>query len=635
MLDPQTDKGALGQNSYQPSKSTAAVDQVQADSAKYGDGDEVNVALYKDQVTVGRMIVPSVLLGAAPTHGIKADFQISKANGLLGLGFPTNPANASRRNLVQTMYDLKMVKHASFALVGPRVDPKLATEIDKKVVMQPRGTFVIGSVDPAYYTGSIAWCPQIVAKNRWIVKLDKILVNGKIAFQDQLALVDTGTSYIVASPSNFTKIQQSIPGAATLEKKPNMFAFPTESLKSVSFVFAGREIELKPQDFGLGGIKDETNRMCSSIVRLPGKWEFENNLWVIGGIFLDNVVTIFDYEERKVGFADVSEKDLSAASGEPLTDDSAALVASDADFVETFTLPYPPAGREISEIVKFEEQPPCQIAVGFTSLDLGSTHPRAIAFATDNHYDSFKLNINACADIDLHSPSMINPDSDTLLRYGKVAWLRTLPNDPNIQTGRLVLGQPYPKGSRLGPPNKFNITFPKPFADAPKVIPWISGLDFSKAVNWRLNAFITKVDANGFELVVDPWADTILYKVDIDWIAHAIIPGIQSGHFSTEQVRGTGAWALNSSGFEKFNHPFAKPPRLVAGLDKFEFGCGRDLRVTTSTKATAEGVEWSMNSVGNTHQYITACSFIAFDSVSPLTITPSSSNKELIKLSRT
>ena len=54
--------------------------------------------------------------------------------------------------------------------------------------------------------------------------------------------------------------------------------------------------------------------MCSSIMRLP-EWDFDDKLWIIGGIFLDNVVTVFDYGERKVGFADINEKERRGSRG--------------------------------------------------------------------------------------------------------------------------------------------------------------------------------------------------------------------------------------------------------------------------------------------------------------------------------
>ena len=205
IINENQDEPVLGQSSYRPFKSLGAVDQAMTDQAKYGDGDTVKVLLYKDRVGVGKMDIGDVLVGAAPSSALKREFALSKANGILGLGFPTDPANYWRRNIVQTLYDLKKVNHPSFALIGPRNDPKLAAKIDKDTVMQPRGTFVIGSVDPAYYTGSIAWCPQIVSSNRWIVKLDKITVNGQTVFEDQLALIDTGTAYMIASPNNFDK----------------------------------------------------------------------------------------------------------------------------------------------------------------------------------------------------------------------------------------------------------------------------------------------------------------------------------------------------------------------------------------------------------------------------------------------
>ena len=642
-IDLQADPAVLGQTAYEPLKSANAVDLLKNDRAKYGDGDLVDVWLYNDTVTIGKLTAPAVLLGAASSSGLTTSFQMSKANGILGLGFPTDPENAGRRNLVQTLYDLRLVKHASFALIGPRVDPKLAEKIDRQVIMQPRGTFVLGSVDPAYYTGQIAWCPQIISTNRWIVKLDKITINGKVAFEDQLALIDTGSAYIIASPSNFDKTQTFIPGATPLQsKKGNMFVFPGENLKYVGFTLGGRQIRLQPQDFGLGGVTSQGGKLCSSIVRLSD-WEFPSNLWVIGGIFLDNVVTIFDYDERKVGFADISEKDLAQAAGkdpsapapaasapiaaptadaapipatEPSKPEEPKVLASDVDFTEVTQDDNASGGREFSKLISFTQEPIPQVSVGITNLNLGSQHVRATAFATESSRDSFRLNFNATADTTLHE-SRSNPESDTVLRSGKAAWLRTAPNDPNFQVGRWSVGAAYPKGKYLYPDNKGTVKFSRPFASKPKVLLWIAGMDFSKAYNFRVQAQVLDVTPESFTLNVGPWGDSTLYKADVTWIAHADIPGIQSGQFSTEDMRSGGNWALQTLGSTRFGTPFKKPPKFVAALSKFEFGCGRNITVTTTTKVNEKGVEWSMDSSGDTHQYITACSYIAFDPVSP------------------
>ena len=659
-LGPEDD-GVLGQSSYQPSVSIAAIDLDKEDKAKYGDGDLVEVYLWEDQVTVGKMVVTKAVVGAAPTRGVKAEFQMSKANGILGLGFPTDPANAGRKNLVQIMYDRGLVKHPSFALIGPRVDPKLAEKIDNSVIMQPRGTFVIGSVDPSYYTGSIAWCPQIVATNRWVVKLDKILINGQVAFENQLALIDTGTAYMVASPSNFDKAQKFIDGAAPLKSKGgNMFAFPADNLKKVGFVFGGREIRLHPQDFGLGGVKSQSNQMVSSIVKLS-EWDFPEELWVIGGIFLDNTVTIFDYGQKRVGFADISEKDLKEAGlmetskpsettpGQDAPTAGAAIPASKeptptvpvakptaaqalpapatslAPDFSTWTVPADAsaaAGRELVSHITFGDLALPTIATGIAFLDLGYEHPRAISFADGITPVSFDLHYNASSDVKTFGGT--NPNSDTKLKGGAASWLRAAPNsDTDIQIGRRTFGQPYGGGwGEKGLPlqNSVKVDFATAFQGdkPPNVVVWISALDFSKAYNWRLAASATDVTNNGFTLRADTWGDSILYKADVTYIAiSSSLPGARTGTFSTADVRGKDSkWVNSNQGVKKLEQRFQKKPRIVAGLNAFEVGCGRGFKASMGVEANEESVSWSLNAEGDSHLYMASAGFVAWDPVS-------------------
>lgn len=93
-----------------------------------------------------------------------------------------------------------------------------------------------------------------------------------------------------------------------------LIRYPRGAIESISFRLGGRTIELHPSDFSLGDLKPDSQgvtRTLSSICTLPnGSWPFADNLWVLGGIFIDNVVTIFDFGARKIGFADISERDL-------------------------------------------------------------------------------------------------------------------------------------------------------------------------------------------------------------------------------------------------------------------------------------------------------------------------------------
>ena len=86
------------------------------------------------------------------------------------------------------------------------------------------------------------------------------------------------------------------------------------------------------------------------------------------------------------------------------------------------------------------------------------------------------------------------------------------------------------------------VKFPRPFAtgSTPKALLWISGMDFSKANNGRLQAQVLDVTSEGFTLNIGPWDNSTLYHAEVTWIAHADISGIQSGKFSTEDVRSGG-----------------------------------------------------------------------------------------------
>ena len=313
VLSPKEDPPIPDQSVYHPARSTTSTSLNDRTTVTYADGSNLIASLYSDTVRIGNLTATSQTLGAAATHEIHDTFRNSKSNGIMGLG------DFGRKNIVQTLKLQGRIKHASIALVGPRNDPKLADRIDREKILQPRGHLVVGSVDRTFYTGEIAWCSTEFLRNqeRWLVKLDEVRINRKTVVRNQLAMIDTGTAYIVVSQPNFATVKAAIPGAEDITEKKDsaMFSFPEAELSSVEFVFGGRSMELRRQDFGLGGIRVGDNRMCSSIVGIPGqKWRevFRGmeQVWIIGGIiggiFLDNIVTVFDFEKRRIGFATIA-----------------------------------------------------------------------------------------------------------------------------------------------------------------------------------------------------------------------------------------------------------------------------------------------------------------------------------------
>ncbi|KAI5814855.1 aspartic peptidase domain-containing protein [Pyronema omphalodes] len=275
----------------------------------YGDGTSLTATMYYDTVSLGGLRAEGFLFGAVPTSGLRSEFLGGKSNGILGLA----PADG-KGNLVGVLKRQGRIRRAWLALIGCREDPKLMMGKDMGRLLQPRGRLVVGDLRRDMYRGDIAWCPVVKmgGVERWLVKMGEVRINGKTVFRDQLALVDTGTAYIAVSGKVFEGVKDAIPGARDLEDRRGMFSFPEEELEGIGFCFGGREMKMMKQDFGLGGTKEE-GRMVSSIISVPPREDRDDffagemeNVWIIGGIFLDNVVTVFDFDLKRVGFAEVA-----------------------------------------------------------------------------------------------------------------------------------------------------------------------------------------------------------------------------------------------------------------------------------------------------------------------------------------
>ncbi|KAL9608793.1 MAG: hypothetical protein Q9167_006380, partial [Letrouitia subvulpina] len=293
---------------------------------------------------------------------------------------------------------------------------------------------------------------------------------------------------------------------------------------------------------------------------------------------------------------------------QPLAPDFATdLVPDDAN---------PPAGRECIFRHSFTDLPLPQVAIGFQNLNLGYEHPRAIAFADEITPVSFNLHYNA------HSEEKTNPASDTKMCGGAASWLRALPveQDANVQVGRRSFGTAYGGGwgeKGLGDKNEVKVTFSRTFAKAPKVVVWLSALDFSKAYNWRLKAYASDISPEGFTLHADTWGGSILYKTDVSYIAIAADgqDSLRVGTFGTEDIRPSSSWVNSNQGLVKFEKPFKtdKRPRVVAGLSAFEVGCGRGFRVKMGVECGKDSLDWRLDADGDSHLYMAKGDYLAWD----------------------
>ncbi|VTO91854.1 unnamed protein product [Fusarium graminearum] len=264
----------------------------------YGGGKKVAFSLFEATIGIGGLKTPQVF-GAAK---IAAQENLLPL-GILGLGFSAeNSPIPFHRTLVVHLMESGMIKRASFALIGPRSEPAGSIRPDGEKT-RDRGWLVIGNLPECYHNG-ITWCPVLAEKYRaWVIRLNKVKVNGVVICQDQLALVDTGSSYLTTTEENCREIAKVIQGKAS----NRIVTYPSGGLSELSFTFGdasgGATFGLNKEDLSLGPVPGSGGDVLRSPVTYMS---FENRKynWVLGGIFIDNMISIYDYTgEPRIGFA--------------------------------------------------------------------------------------------------------------------------------------------------------------------------------------------------------------------------------------------------------------------------------------------------------------------------------------------
>ncbi|KAG6379429.1 hypothetical protein JVT61DRAFT_11899 [Boletus reticuloceps] len=232
---------------------------------------------------------------------------------------------------------------------------------------------------------------------------------------------------------------------------------------------------------------------------------------------------------------------------------------------------------------------PSRIAHGFRQLDIGcNANIRARSMVqqiTESH-------------VDCH----ISTWADTTLYGGIDHVLALAPEDQDLLTGEHMLN--------LLPTR--TIPFPSP----PNVVVFFNLIALDKHHNWRLKTTATSIDANGFTLNIETWADTILYVAQACWIAYpADRKQIFSRSVNTTEVRHWSQPRLEQSKKIMFDSvTFSKDPSVFVALNSIDIGHTANLRINAYVDGVSRtGLVWHIDAWADTILYSAGASIIAFN----------------------
>jgi hypothetical protein len=270
---------------YDHSKSSTYIANGTEFKIEYGSG-PVAGFFSQDSVEVGSATVRNVLFAeVTDVSGLGLAFKVGKFDGILGMAWPRISVNG-----VPTVFGL-MVEQG---LVDQPVFTFYLTSDGTD------GEMDIGGIDTAHYTGAISYVP-LISEDYWSIKLDSLTLAGSSTplTAARKAIVDTGTS-LLGGPSQDVKAIAALVGASPLSNTGE-YTVPCSkvgALPTLNINLGGNIYSLKGEDYVINSGTTCLLGMVGLDVPAPA-----GPLWILGDVFIRQYFTVFDWGNKRVGFA--------------------------------------------------------------------------------------------------------------------------------------------------------------------------------------------------------------------------------------------------------------------------------------------------------------------------------------------
>lgn len=250
--------------------------------------DEDSGFLSIDQVSLGNIIIKNQSFEEATKI---AEIAISSPyDGLLSLGFESLTKQGTVNPLIQ-MVNQKLIDHAVFSIYQNAKG----------------GEITFGGVDENHFTGPINWVEN-VDPSMWSFKMEGITLkhNANPDSQDVTVCANgcradiySSFPYIVGPLDEVLQINEALGAEASDDSAFIMPDCDLSKLSNLVLTINSEKYEFTPEQYILKAEKDGKIVCISSLVAAP----LINNEWFIGTSIVGHVYTVFDYENKLIGFA--------------------------------------------------------------------------------------------------------------------------------------------------------------------------------------------------------------------------------------------------------------------------------------------------------------------------------------------
>lgn len=163
------------------------------------------------------------------------------------------------------------------------------------------GEIVFGDVDETRISGNVTYSPLIENASDWRIPFDGFSVGtNSVKYDKKVALVDTGTSYVLAPAKDIAKVHGFIKGSKKITDKTtqNSYTVPCNTKTEIQLTFSGTNFTMSPKDF-VGAPTANGSPDCQS--NIVEQSVFGDDVWLVGDTFIKNIYLILDWDEGRVG----------------------------------------------------------------------------------------------------------------------------------------------------------------------------------------------------------------------------------------------------------------------------------------------------------------------------------------------
>lgn len=267
---------------FDPQRSSTFVEDGSDFNIMYGSG-PVSGKFGQDDIILARDIeVKDQKLGLIDdAGGLGFAYLMGKFDGILGLAFNSISIDGVKTPM-ENAFEQGAIDRNVFAFY-------LGDEQD--------GELTIGGVDESRYTGHFHMV-DLLEPTYWEVKLDSVSVGDTEVTADTTAIVDSGTSFLTGPRREVIKIAKAVGAKKMITGQFSIDCDSVESMPDITFELNGMDYTLKGKDAVL-----EANGTCLLAIMaldIP-----EGPKWILGDVFMRQYYTMFDMENKKVGFAEL------------------------------------------------------------------------------------------------------------------------------------------------------------------------------------------------------------------------------------------------------------------------------------------------------------------------------------------